>query len=107
MGWVPRSPRVDEPRFDLAWVREQTVWVAEVKSITRHSEERQLRTAIGQVLRYRQKLTAKGHDVQAVIITSGPPTDSSWDDLCRWEGIVLAWPEVTAARLSAATEGNH
>jgi hypothetical protein len=75
-------------------------------STTRHNEERQLRNAMGQVLRYRQQLTAKGHDVQAVIITSGPPTDGSWDDLCHWAGIVLAWPEVAAARLSAATEGH-
>jgi hypothetical protein len=78
-GMAPRSPRGAEPRFDLAWVCGQAVWVAEVKSITRTNEERQLRTAIGQVLRYRQKLTAGGHDVQAVIIiiiiTSRQPDD--------------------------------
>jgi hypothetical protein len=105
LGWVPRSPSTDEPRFYLAWVRDQTVWVAEVKSTTRHNEERQLRTATGQVLRYRQKLTAGGHEVQAVIIISRSPADTSWDDLCRWEGIVLAWPEVAAARLSADAAG--
>jgi hypothetical protein len=100
-GWVPRSPAQGEPRFDLAWVRGQTVWVAEVKSITPGNEERQLRIAMGQVLRYRQKLTAAGHDVQAVIVTSRPPADASWDDLCRWEAITLARPEIAVARLSA------
>ena len=99
-GWVPRSPRAEEPRYDLAWARGQTVWVAEVKSISSQNEERQLRTAIGQVLRYRQKLTASGHDVQAVIATSRLPSDPSWDELCQWEGIVLVWPEVAAERLS-------
>jgi len=91
----------EEPRFDLAWFRGRAVWVAEVKSITSTNEERQLRTAIGQVLRYRQKLTASGHDVQAIIITSRPPHDSSWDELCQWEGIVLIWPEIAPERLSA------
>jgi hypothetical protein len=101
-GWAPRSPRGAEPRYDLAWARGQTVWVAEVKSISSQTEERQLRIAIGQLLRYRQKLTAGGHEVQAVIVTSRPPADPSWDDLCQREGIILAWPEVAADRLSAA-----
>lgn len=79
----------------------QTVWVAEVKSTSSQTEERQLRTAIGQVLRYRQKLTASGHEVQAVVVTSCPPSDLSWDDFCQWEGIILVWPEVAAERLSA------
>ena len=46
-GWAPRSPRGEEPRYDLAWARGQTIWVAEVKSVTSQNEERQLRTAIG------------------------------------------------------------
>jgi hypothetical protein len=99
-GWTPRSPRGEEPRYDLAWVRGQTIWVAEVKSVTSQNEERQLRTAIGQVLRYRQKLTAGGHDVQAVIVTSRPPSDLSWDALCQHEGIILAWPDTAAGRLA-------
>lgn len=95
-----RSPQGAEPRYDLAWARGQTIWVAEVKSISSQSEERQLRTAIGQVLRYRQKLTASGHDVQPVIVTSRPPADGTWDELCGWEGIILTWPEAAAERLA-------
>jgi hypothetical protein len=100
-GFAPRSPRAEEPRYDLAWARGQTVWVAEVKSVTSQNEERQLRTAMGQVLRYRQKLTAGGHDVQAVIVASRMLSDPSWDELCRLEGIVLIWPEVAEERLGA------
>lgn len=100
-GWAPRSARADEPRYDLAWAREQTIWVAEVKSVSSQNEERQLRTAIGQVLRYRQKLTASGHDVQAVIVTSRQPADPSWDELCRWEGIILIWLAIAAERLAS------
>jgi hypothetical protein len=99
-GWAPRSPQGPEPRYDLAWARGQTIWVAEVKSVSSLNEERQLRTAIGQVLRYRQKLTAIGHDVQAVIVSSRPPADATWDELCRMEGIILTWPDVAAERLA-------
>jgi len=52
------------------------------------------------VLRYRQKLTAGSHDVQAVVVTSCPPSDPSWDELCQLEGIILAWPDVAAERLA-------
>jgi hypothetical protein len=95
----PRSPSGDEPEFDVAWERDGRVWVCEVKSITEANEERQLRTAIGQVLRYRQRLAAIGLDVQAVIATSRQPSDLSWQELCRWEDIVLVWPSVAAKRL--------
>lgn len=99
LGFPPRSPIGAEPEYDLAWSRERLVWVAEVKSITPTNEERQLRTAMGQVLRYRQKLASLGHEVQAVIFMSNMPTDVTWDALCQWEGIVLAWPEVATDRL--------
>lgn len=101
LGWAPRSPTGDEPEFDLAWERDGIVWVCEVKSITDHNEEKQLRTAIGQVLRYRQRLGGRGLTVQATIATSRQPQDLSWEDLCRWEDITLVWPGVAAERLVA------
>src|SRR5439155_4125074 len=55
-GGSPRSPRPDEPNFDLAWELHGVVCVAEVKSITEANEEKQLRLGLGQVLRYRQLL---------------------------------------------------
>src|ERR1044071_9529835 len=37
-GLNPRSPRPDEPNFDLAWVSRRVNWVAEVKSLTKAND---------------------------------------------------------------------
>jgi hypothetical protein len=67
------------------------------------NEERQLRMAIGQVIRYRQKLAAAGHEpTTAVIAPETTPADVSWDRLCQHEGILLIWPEVAKARIESA-----
>lgn len=99
LGCRPRSPAPDEPLYDLAWENGDTTWVCEVKSLTDTNQERQMQRAIGQVIRYRQKMIAAGRDVQAVIVTEKQPLDESWDSLCTLEGIVLAWPDVLAERL--------
>lgn len=78
------------PNFDLAWEKDGTVFVAEVKSITAENEEDQLRLGLGQVLRYRQRLSELGHDrVVAVLVPERPPSDSSWRDLCHDLRVVL------------------
>ena len=100
-GFAPRSPRSGEPDFDLAWQDGDTVWVAEVKSTTEGNEERQLRLAIGQVIRYRQKLSGDGADARAMIAVENAPFDESWIDLCGREGIALVWPEVLAQALGS------
>jgi len=100
LGVVPRSPAPREPDFDLAWKAQDTFNVCEVKSITSKNEERQLRMAIGQAIRYRQKLAAAGYEpVRAVVATEREPTDPTWNDLCEDEGILLIWPEVAQKRL--------
>ena len=99
VGLSPRSSAGDEPDFDLAWRDGDTVWVAEVKSTTAMNEERQLRLAIGQVIRYRQKLSGGGADVRAMVAVENAPYDESWIDLCGREGIALVWPEVMAQAL--------
>jgi hypothetical protein len=71
-GHEPRGARPDEPQFDLAWGSGDVVWVAEVKSITPQNEERQLRTALGQVLRYRQLLESEGRTVKAMLPKQNP-----------------------------------
>ena len=43
-------PLLPEPNFDLAWQRDETVFVAVVKSTTASNEEEQLRLGLGQVL---------------------------------------------------------
>src|SRR5262245_32015367 len=66
-------------------------YVCEVKSITVSNEERQLRMAIGQLTRYRQKLAAQGHEpITSVIAAERQPFDLSWQDLCDHEGILLS-----------------
>ena len=93
-GLEPRSPRPEEPNYDLAWIRHDEVFVAEVKSIHAANEERQLRLALGQVLRYRQRLRrGSSGTVVPVIATSGRPADASWESLCSGLGVMLVWPE--------------
>jgi hypothetical protein len=96
-GHHPRRPKPEEPQYDLAWEQGDVTWVAEIKSITPQNEERQLRQALGQVLRYQQLLEADGRSVQAMIAVEHEPSDPSWGELCSGEGIVLAWPPVKLA----------
>jgi hypothetical protein len=105
MGMIPLSPKQGEPEFDIAWKRKEALFVCEVKSITPENEERQLRMAIGQVIRYRQKLSAMGHEpVVSVVAGERPPGDSSWNELCVNEGILLIWPEIAEERLKSIDE---
>jgi len=63
---------------------ERTVFVAEVKSIDAGNEEEPLRLGLGQVLRYRQRLPALGHErVVAVLVPERQPHDPSWHELCQ------------------------
>jgi hypothetical protein len=89
-GIEPRRGLPPGPNFDLAWQKDGTVFVAEVKSITSENEEHQLRVGLGQVLRYRQRLSALGHDrVVAVLVPERQPGDPSWRELCQELGVVL------------------
>ena len=106
LSWIPRSPAQDEPEFDLAWITGKALFVCEVKSLTSANEERQLRIATGQVIRYRQKLTARGFEpVIAVIAAEREPEDQSWNALCDREGIILIWPENSEKRLKEVLTG--
>ena len=89
-GLDPRSHRPEEPSFDLAWEADGTIFVAEVKSITDTNEEEQLRLGLGQVLRYRHRLTSLGHNqVVAVLVPEREPRDKSLAELCRELEVVL------------------
>jgi hypothetical protein len=74
-------------------------FVAEVKSITPHNEEKQLRLGLGQVLRYSYQL---GTPAVPVLVAERPPQDPGWEKLCEHLGVILVWPEVFAARLAAS-----
>jgi hypothetical protein len=67
--------------------------VAEVKSMNGTNDEKQLRLAVGQVLRYAHLLRSKGKPVRAFIAVESRPADDSWTALCSDLGITLLWPE--------------
>jgi hypothetical protein len=94
------SPR-GEPEFDLAWESDGVLFVAEVKSLTDANEERQLRMALGQVLRYQHLLQGTRASISAVIAVEREPSDPRWLDLCRSLGIALVWPGTFEALLLA------
>lgn len=83
-----------EPRFDVAWRDSGRIYVAEVKSLTKRNEEKQLRLGLGQVLRYRQLLREKekSADVWAVLALEREPGDRGWQRLCRGLDVILWWP---------------
>jgi hypothetical protein len=92
-GLTPRRPSGPEPPYDLAWEADELIFVAEIKSLTRQNEERQLRLALGQVLRYAQQLGYKGKAIRKIIAVEREPTDESWVDLCEDYDVALVWPE--------------
>lgn len=97
-GIEPRSPQPGEPNFDLAWVQDETIFVAEIKSLTPVNEEAQLRLGLGQVLRYKYFLAHiyKTMKIRAVLMLEREPFDQSWIGCCRDLGILLIWPAIVA-----------
>ena len=65
--------------------------MAEVKSLTAANEERQLRLALGQVLRYADLLSTD-RQVQPVVMAEREPSDPSWNRLCERLGVIILWP---------------
>jgi hypothetical protein len=98
LGIEPRSPRPDEPNFDVAWRCGGRIFVAEVKSLTAANEEKQLRLGLGQVLRYADQLSTDAPAIPVLAVECCPTT--GWEQLCSRLGVVLIWPEVFAERLS-------
>ena len=101
IGVVPRSPRANEPNFDIAWQIDKKCFVAEVKSLTSQNEEKQLRLGLGQVLRYAYQIGGR-FDAIPVLVVENEPRDSGWDELCQRLGVLLAWPAVFPDRLLPA-----
>lgn len=98
-GFAVRTPKANNPPWDVLWVDGPTVWFAEVKSLTAKNEERQLRLGLGQLLRYRHRLRTAAIDARAVLMAEHQPTDPEWQALCDELGITLVWPDVLQARL--------
>lgn len=90
---VPRSPVSIEPSFDLAWVIDSKMWVAEVKSLTENNEENQLRLGLGQVLRYAHLLRRLYLlKVFPVLAVERQPANDDWIELCDQHKVILLWP---------------
>jgi hypothetical protein len=99
VGRTPRSPAPGEPQFDIAWEDGDTICIAEVKSMSGANEEKQLRLALGQVLRYAHLLSARGRPVRSFIALEREPHDASWIDLASQCGITLMWPQIFEASI--------
>jgi hypothetical protein len=102
-GFHPRSPNAEEPEYDIGWLTGDIVWIGEVKSLTKANEERQLRSALSQLLRYRQALTGLGYEVRAAVIAEHEPTDPTWKELLDEQGIDLVYPANFEAFLTRLT----
>jgi len=113
----PRSPRLGDPAFDIAWRDDAaggTAFICEVKSLTGENEIGQIRLAIGQVLDYVHRLDSlreadslpphwkSVHAVRAVVaVERRPAGDVHWSGLCERHGIILTWPEKYPDTLAA------
>jgi hypothetical protein len=97
MHSAPRAGPAD-PEFDLLLDRAggppKTV-VVEVKSTTATNEEKQLRLALGQVLRYRHLLQSSDPDVRGFIAIENAPRDPSWVDFCASVSVSLVCPRTS------------
>jgi hypothetical protein len=104
LGWIPLAPKAKDPPFDLAWEANGALYVCEVKSLTEANEETQMRAALAQVIRYRQRLVAAGHEPAfAVVVAEREPKDPTWSTLFEDDlGIILIWPAVAEERLCEA-----
>jgi hypothetical protein len=93
-GLEPRTPEALDIPWDLLWQNGDDTWVAEVKSLTRSNEERQLRLGLGQLLIYRQRLLSVHDSVRPALLVEWKPIDPDWHELCAQLGIALLWPAV-------------
>ena len=79
---------------DLQWDCDEFLNIAEIKSTNRDNEESQLRTGLGQVLRYRHAVRNSKKPVRAVLVIANQPTDAEWIGVCKQSGVELVWPEI-------------
>jgi hypothetical protein len=103
IGLRPLDPAPSDPPFDLAWWKAETLYVAEVKSVTRENEEHQLRLGLGQLLRYCHLLRNRAERVVPVLVPELKPRDPEWNQLCTALNVRLAFPPDFEALIDATT----
>ncbi len=104
LGIQPLDPVPSDPPFDLAWWKGGILYVAEVKSLTRENEERQLRLGLGQLLRYSHLLRKRAEHVIPVLVPELKPRDSEWGQLCKALNVKLVFPPDFEALIDETTE---
>jgi hypothetical protein len=90
-GWRASAYGRDDPVFDLLLEIDSEggpAVVVEAKSTVASNEEKQLRLALGQVLRYRQLLRRSGRNVIGMIAVERRPADERWIALCDEAGVL-------------------
>ena len=85
--------RMDPPRSTLLGKSTRGLLLRRSRSLTDTNEERQLRLALGQVLRYGDLLATGGRPVRRIIAVERKPADDSWIRLCKACGVELVWPD--------------
>ena len=101
-NYRPLSPTSLDPQFDLSWVIQDQVFVAEVKSISHENEVQQFRLGLGQVLDYAQDL-----DATPVLILSSAPENARLVAIASRAKVILLWPEIMANINPGATRKHH
>lgn len=86
------TPGSDQPAYDLAWSVGNTLFVAEVKSVTDENEDKQLRLGLGQALWYRHLLAKRQRPARAVLVPEREPRDRRWQKVCSECEVLLIWP---------------
>lgn len=90
----PLSPAEGDPEFDVAWINDEVAYIAEVKSLTRFNETRQLRLGLGQVLSYVHVINWPDvRAARAVLAVEHAPNEDYWVTLCAEYDVILTWPE--------------
>lgn len=89
------QPFDSKHNVDAAWTMpgSSTVFVAEVKGVTKTNEVGQLRLGLGQVIDFAIEVTnSSGQSVHPILFVSKEPTAPRWDEKCGLAGVELAWP---------------
>ena len=88
-GIVAQSPNNTTINFDIGWAVGGSYYIAEVKSVTKKNEEKQLRLGLGQILRYASLVSPESKKTIKPILIAEVVHDPSWYDTCAAVGVRL------------------
>ena len=88
-GIAAQSPNNTTINFDIGWAVGNSYFIAEVKSVTKKNEEKQLRLGLGQILRYASLVSPESKKTIKPILIAEAVHDPSWYDTCASVGVRL------------------